>query len=1015
MAECTLYPRPPSPAARAFTGDISGGTPAGTYRVAIQYQSFDATLVSPLSKSTSVIIDGSGLQCIQVDAPPIPSWLTEVTGSVAIYVTNADGITFYLRDFPSPFFAPTSTLLRPLADAGDTPLSPTPCEDGGGGSEDEDSTCPPRVAPTDVEVRFFSQEDGKRLAFDPDKLVSLRWGYSEVGGMDQADLTFALEFDPGTLAATGQDRVEFWVIGETSPRWVGTVGQVEAVLGTTEQKRLVCYGPLEDMNHVLLNKVILHPGGVDLAQFAAEILSDYLKRRPSLVDVVDLDLLTTGINLERIALTDATARAALEQVFAAAAGQAVWGWEVNPATGRRRFYVRPKTVDVFRQYIVGENVKLLQSPEEYQGLINAAKVAGGRLKFPQLLKNPSFEDPSLPNDTSGSLLVQGGFEDPGGWTFINSAAREQHGPNNTKIARTGEWGLKLDAVNAEAYQDVTVTPGKTYKAILYAARESGAHASAGRLLLVDGSDTYTLPLAPPSVAWIGGQDTTILGADNLSLTITPATSTVRVRLIADDAGASTALLIDDVTFNEIGAVGQTAWKTYLQHPDSDDNKVISADWNCRDNAWEGVSFVRLSVKADHDNRVTLAPVGNENNGTGGAHFQPLPAQALRGIFRVRMAPGLNSADGEARGEYREWRGDGHLTKNVNTAWTAIPNDGAWHLILLDQTADTDGATATWRLTFGADGVYDVDGASVRDHAAGETTLDGGDPLGLGQYQRGETFERYVYATDVCTPGSDAYLSESVYGLMEGRFTNEAITDWNAEAIAVIKAAFERYAVVLKRPKLTITHDDGTLPFLSPASGQRVRVSGLPDAFPDSWPSRTEYTWDSGLLSHASDLNRERPTLAKLLSRGTSTASSGGVNTGVAFGGTGSSVPGNSSGVTTAAPSAIAVGDGVTEYFPVEQLDFPEGMELAYDEDLNIATATPDGKVKVSEDDTTRDYLFASLVEGVGITLEIVDPGADEKVKITASAGGARYLPIANGDRFNPCVVFTDGALVLTEY
>jgi hypothetical protein len=873
----------------------------------------------------------------------------------------------------------------------------------------------------DLDVRFYAPGTGERVAFDKDVVTAATWEVTEAGGLGQASFTLARplfdeEFDPD-----GFTIVKVWGVGETYPRYIGQVSQPEASLETKETRQLVAYGRMEDMNHCVLNKVLLFPGGEDLAVMAAEVLSDYEKRRSR---TFERDIQTTGVTVERLDLAKATARDAMNKLMESAAGSVVWGWEVNPDTGNERFYLRPRTATVTNTYQVGstDGVKLLHSPAEFQTLVNSVVLTGGKAKFPNLVHNPSFENPTNPSAESGDLLIDGGFELGTTWTYLNGGSRNQApGSNVHSSAHTGQWVLELDNATEEAYQDVTVVAGHTYKCLCYAARESGTGAATGRLLLVDGSTTYTLPLAPPSTSWMGGQDSTILGGDGLSLTVTPTTTTVRVRLIADSGSTNAGLLIDDVIFAEVGAVGQDGWGTHVEVVGSSSNEFNSIDWACKDSPWDGYYCVRADVKAaDQNHKTYIAPTPQDNAGVSGFHYQPQPQESLRVGFRVRMKPG--SGAGEARVEYREWAGDGHETQHVYGTYTAIPDDSAWHLFYEDVSVHGDAATATHQIAFSAPGVYDVDGFFARDVASGEGTAT--DALGRTEFLRGDLYESYVKCTDVCTPGSEAYDSLTRYGVQESAVTLDAVIDNSAAAQAVLKAFFDRNAAPIRRPRLEID-DETALPAISPASGGQASVTGLAITFPDSYISRTEWRWGpSSKLACTVELTRERVTWAKLLNRAAASGGGAGFTGAFAAGiagnsGVGGGTTGGSGTVLTPAPAGITVGDGVTEFYPVPELDFPLNTPLTYDTTTQIATVTPaitvgdgstenypvstldfpvggtvaydaltdtatftpDGKVLVDGSDTTRGFLDDKIAVDYGLRKQILSPAGNEQEQI----------------------------------
>lgn len=768
----------------------------------------------------------------------------------------------------------------------------------------------------DIEVRFFSRVTGLRLPFNPDDILSVDWELVEAGGAMQISLALAQLFDLSNIAIQGGDTLEVWALGtnETVPRCRGAIGHFEDVLDLKETKRITAYGRAEEMNHVLIDRVLLVPGGADLSQFAAAIADDYQARRPGLSFVRDIQ--PTGVSLERLEQANATARGSMDQLYAQAGGNITWGWDIDPATGLDRFYLRPKTARVGHQFFVGGGVKLLSSPSELQNIVNGIKIQGGPAKYPQLMQNPSFEMPSLPDVATGSLLTNGSFENPPNVPddvrYVSGASRVQRdGSGHNASPHSGDWYAILDHGGEEVYWDKAVVVGTTYRAALYAARESGASAVTGRLV-VEGRasaggavlETYTLPLAPASTAWTGGQPSTVLASDGLSLNMTfgAGVTAARVRVIADGGngiGDGHGLLIDDVTFGPAGAVGQPGWSTHVQHPGSAANNFNSIDWACRAAAWDGFYGVRLSVTADASDRPALAPAPGDSPSGNGAHYKPAAQQSLRTGYRVRMAPGLATATGSVTVEYREWASDGHETQ-FQSADFAIPNDGAWHFVYKDISAHGDADTATTQLTFSASGWYDVDGATARDRQAGEGD-DPADVLGAATFLRGASFEKYVTAEAVCLSGSAADVaaatSFATYGRREAVVSNDQIVDWNADARQWAAAFFGRSAVPLDRPQCVLNHEP--VQKVSPGDGTQVRVSGLtadvqhPDL--QDWCPKALYQWARQVLGLVLDMSSERPTWAKLL-----------LNINSSGGGSASSIASGGGGGGSTTPAAAPV-------------------------------------------------------------------------------------------------------------
>ncbi|MEO7718729.1 MAG: LamG-like jellyroll fold domain-containing protein [Capsulimonas sp.] len=739
--------------------------------------------------------------------------------------------------------------------------------------------------PFDIEPRFFSAATGKRLAVNPDAILDLTYEMLEAGGLGQVNITLARPYD-ADLGVIGGDIVEIWARNSDATETLRGRAQIsipEPSLDLKERWQLTCYGLMSDMNWVLLQKLIVHPGGADLKDFAAEIADDYAARRPGLTFVRDIR--STGVFLETLTLDNSTARAAMDKLQDQASRNAVWGWDIDPATHLDRFYLRPRVTTVGAQWFVGDRVRVISSPADHSNIYNAMLLQGGKSKTPQLLTNPSFEILTVPTAATGSLLANGSFEDAGGWNYDGGASREKYNAetHHNASAHSGEYYAILDSGTEEIWQEAAVTPGVQYNASLFCSRESGEYANTGSLIL-EGRDaggtvieTTTLPIAPPSTAWSGGQGSTVLAGDAVSVSVTfqdPTITKVRVRVTSDNGSGQHGLLIDDVIFAAAGQLGQLGWSTHVQNPGSPANQFVWIDWACRAAAKDGVYGLRMSLIAGMDDRPALAPFPGDNSGGQGYHARVTGQQGLRGEAWVRMAPGLNTADGQIRLEYKEWAGDGHQTQATHADFD-VTNDGEWTKFAIEMTTHGDGSTATLQPTFGASGVYDIDCVSLRDSAAGE------------EFLRGEAFELYVTAEGVCDPDTPAYDSFETYGRRESVVSNEDIVVWNDDARAWAKAQLERSAVPVLRSRVELTHEHFLEP--APGDGKQVRISGLSGPDIQEWPARVEYRWGRGALSISLELSAEAPTLAKLLKAREASSGSGSGSGSVSSSGSGGGV------------------------------------------------------------------------------------------------------------------------------
>ncbi len=830
-------------------------------------------------------------------------------------------------------------------------------------------------------LQFRDGQTYQPKQIDPGSVTKIAWTYQEQGGLAQISATFAVLWEDTGIAPG--DYMEAWVVGESVPRARGIVSTPERKMEMKETKTLLAFGRMADMDTVLDYKVIYHPSGAsqDLSLYAGELLSDYQQRKAvgsAVAPPLDIDVQLIGANMESLTLSPGSVRSGMDQLYAQAGGAVVWGWDIHPVTGNDRFYLRLRTSVVGYQWFVGDKVRLINAPAELVPVKNAFYLKGGPAKYPNLVTNASFEQPVNPSADSGSVLQNGSFEfsnpnhsanaggegDCLGWNMNGSITRNQHDPgtNHNASAHTGEWYLLLDNTGKNAAQDVSVQTGSPYILTAFARAENASHLPAGAITVTGrdsgGNLTETpvgavLALAPQGVAWTGGAASSVIGSDALqtSLVFTnPATVKARITIsCTNSAGGGYGLCVDDVAFGGAGSVGQYGWGTHYQNPGNPANNFNWILWACKAAAWEGAYGVRISVTADHGDRPALAIAGQDNSGDSRFHFKPAPQQELQVGFFARMSPGLNSADGSLAAEYREWAGDGHETQfqsqNLNGQISNVPNDGQWHLVVLTVQAHGDASTATLQCTFGASGVYDLDGFFAID--AAHPIVQAQDPQ-TANYLRGADFERYVTAEAVCTSGSPAdqaaAASYQTWGRREGELTNDQITDWTPDAISYLQATFQRVAVLLQRPRVELIGEWALKPL--PGDGSQVQISGTLADLAAQWCSQASYVFEKACLNIAMDLSNMRPTVSKMLKAASGGGGSAGSSVGAPTGG-------GQTGATTAAlglrlqkdnfavgsnPSSTGSGPYTLSQTPSGALTMLfEGPQLASPTDYTIAT------------------------------------------------------------------------------
>lgn len=691
-----------------------------------------------------------------------------------------------------------------------------------------------------VEPRFL--RDLSLLAFNPDDVLSVSWELVEAGGAAQATVTFAKPFDSLATLPAGGDTLEIWAFGtgETVPRFRGIVGQPEAALDMAETRTVIAYGRAEDMNHVLLDEVMLIPGGGDLSAFASRIADAYQDVRGA---TFARDLRTTGVTMERLEFEHASAREGMDQLLAQAPGVLVWGWDIDPATGQDRLYLRPRTASVGHQFFVGDTVKLLHEPKEFQGLKNAVLLRGGPAKYPNLLAqatggNTSFERPELSAESNGNLLLDAGFEDrSSNWT-LSGGASFKVGSLSEGAPHGGEDMVELDAA-AEAVEQtraVSVTVGHTYVIGSYLRRETGGSAVSVRITgaFLDNADAVlassTPDVSPESAVW-----------DRHSLTLVCPSGATKVKLRVEHLSGA-GCMVDDTFFYDRDAIRSEGWQTKSYGAPGN---VDSIDW-AYPLAQHGKHSVFIAVTAnDVDNQdVHLEPLSQ-------ARFAVVGNQEVRFTAQMRLAPNVTT-HGIVRLELHWFdQGGSEIGTSVETPIAANTLTSSWTLQSTTGTAPSNAASCLAYVNFrGNSAGLLIDALCVRDAAAGTEFLEA------------ENFERYVTAEEVCTSGTDAYNSFATYGRREGVVENADIVRWSAESQAWLKAWFEKYAVPVSRPRLALVHEPTRQ--VSPGEGTQVRVSGLARAVPDFWPARVGYQAAGGLIGIEIELGDERPSLERLL-------------------------------------------------------------------------------------------------------------------------------------------------------
>lgn len=904
-----------------------------------------------------------------------------------------------------------------------------------------------------LEISFYDAA-GRPLGV-PQELIAdgVSFGYSDRGGMQQATVPLAAAFESSALTVPIGGGVRIWRSAasgapDTHPVWAGTVSQPQRSLGPSETRALVCYGPMEDMNHVVVRRVVTRPGGADLAEFAAEVFGAYEAKRPDGVPGlkwmgVERDFRVTGIERERIEWSDTTLRQAFDSLCDEAPGLLVWGWDVNPETGALRCYLRPRVEEAGFQASVGVNVESLREQGELATVVNRMaplKGAQGEAKYPNLMGvladgNASFERPSVPDENAGNLLPDPSFEEyriatysppvyslSPGVTLSGGAsyrtARLKDDLNDVGPARAGLVQIELDAFGEtvrkeEPSPSFAVEEGATYTFVAHVKRNDGQNSATAevRAYWLDGSGSEigggpaeTLQVAPEFGSWTDEARFTISsvapsGAVGVAIEVECLTA-------PDDGGTSGNLgvLVDDLLVYR-DSLQQAPWSVDPADPDGA-GVVRSVDWAYQGvPAFHGQYCVLIDVQAAGpapDDEVRLWVSG------GNARADVLPRQGRRLSVALRRAPGETSSPA-MRLRRDTYRADGTLDDDSEIAIAAGALGDEWTVHEFTVTLDEDVYSTRPFLAFQGAGRVLVDAWSDRETGAPGLAV---------EYIEADTWERYVDAEDVLDSLEDpaAYASAATYGVREAVVTNESLTEWSADAQAFAADFFRQRALPAVRPELTLSlsdvqdlapdliavregeetgggseGDEEPAPappgrrLITPGDGRRLRVVGLSESFGDYDVSTAEYSASGGKLSVRVGLGDEAPTLAARFAGRVKTAGSG-----YSLGGGGGASVSSGGGGGGGGGSSTGGGGGGTP--------------------TPLATATTTGTVRtdVTEPDpevVTKATYDANKAATDATTAEVVAARSLPAVAPFASLGAASLLAVLEWVRNALAVIY----------
>jgi len=302
------------------------------------------------------------------------------------------------------------------------------------------------------EARLYDSS-GKRVRMPEEWLDSVEFEIGEAGGMQTGTMQLLVEWE--TLQLTGGEHVDIYLWGSLIYR--GWVRIPQGEIGYPERKSPTLYGLHETLNGYRVRRNLAYASATSIELVFTDIVNQWVKRTGRLPSIV-IDV--TGVAALGLTLTsfDGSGKSvtqALNDLVGLSPGSLIWGCDVD-GSGNDRVYLRPRSQTVAYKYAVGDTVKAFVYPQDTSQVVNAVYVTGGKLFYPNLAPNPSFEKSALPGEDS-NLLLSPSFEDASGgsvpnWNVTGNPTAD------TSRSRTGSVSLDIDnnPGTEVIYQDVAL-------------------------------------------------------------------------------------------------------------------------------------------------------------------------------------------------------------------------------------------------------------------------------------------------------------------------------------------------------------------------------------------------------------------------------------------------------------------------------------------------------------------------------------------------------------------------------
>ncbi len=693
---------------------------------------------------------------------------------------------------------------------------------------------------------------GNRKYLPP--IVSADWELTEGGWFGSANIQISKDFS-GLHDFDGFDTLEIWFGGVR--RYRGKIICPQQDLQIPESWTLQCMGLVDRLNTIRADKRYVYPGGVDVSQAFARLAMDYILTR---ITPLATDIQEVGFTVENLVFENVSVREAIGSLIEQCAKRAVWGFDVDDA-GLDRLFFRPKVDEPVYHYPVGGRVKHYSYPPDYGNIVNTVKLIGSESKYPNLLTNPSFEQPKVADVADGNLVFNPSFELTDGesglasWNLSSNAwwVYPGHVPKGDQAwPRTGNKCVELDcAQGPDEYAETkngaqyNITAGQTYLWEFW-----HYNPNAGRYRV-------TATFSDNSVMHFPGADSTYLvmgvGATGKYRRSTgqfkaPAGVTwVKLRITQTENSPN--FRIDDVALYQVDSIVQAGWQ--IQYSASVDD--AANDYACDLAAYHGGYSVRLKgyvlagreirLIQRYEQRLTIEP---------STYYQSAAWVYPMNVARVRLVAWVVKDSGAGRWEY----GQSYLLEDLNQWHQLLWNDLGWltesddryaqiALLVIDNTENRD-------IDLLVDAMYFGLWASDNE-------------INNGVYCPARNYE-FELNTDQAFVQNDSRLSAEIkasrttYGIREARETVAEITNLTqAQNWAIGYFGIHAEPVAAHRCDIVLNDDE----VIQPDGQLRLVGSDVPPAF----VSRARYSLKGDdPLSCSVDLNTERPSFEGLLTK-----------------------------------------------------------------------------------------------------------------------------------------------------